>query len=233
MEHTPLDTTPTCSLEPRLQHGIKLLLQSYHYATMLERDLWDFPVDIQDLLSAGWTRNDVRYLTYCELVTFKSRSQLHCSDECCVNGRLLAVDELAFVLTEKGVAIAQQFSVGMAENNSVSGPEHLLASVDSSMAPASMAPKWDIDRQELRCEGRLVKQFKLPSPNQETVLMAFEEEHWPPRIDDPLPPNPDMDPKRRLNDTIKSLNKNQKYRAIRFMGDGSGRGIRWEPFHSA
>jgi hypothetical protein len=74
----------------------------------------------------------------------------------------------------------------------------------------------------------IVKEFKLPSPNQETVLMAFEEEGWPPRIDDPLSPLPQLDPRRRLHDTIKALNRKQKQDLIRFMGDGSGEGIRWE-----
>jgi hypothetical protein len=36
----------------------------------------------------------------------------------------------------------------------------------------------------------VVKEFKLPAPNQETILTAFQEEGWPPRIDDPLPPVP-------------------------------------------
>jgi hypothetical protein len=58
--------------------------------------------------------------------------------------------------------------------------------------------------------------------------MAFEEEHWPPRIDDPLPKNPELLPKRRLHDAIKSLNRNQKRSLIRFMGDGTGEGVRWE-----
>ena len=74
----------------------------------------------------------------------------------------------------------------------------------------------------------MVKVFKLPSPNQETVLMAFQEEGWPPKIDDPLPPHGDILPKRRLHDTIKSLNRNQKSRRLRFMGDGTGEGVCWE-----
>jgi hypothetical protein len=63
---------------------------------------------------------------------------------------------------------------------------------------------------------------------QEAILMAFEEEKWPPRIDDPLPGNADLLPKRRLHDTIKSLNRNQKNCLVRFMGDGTGEGVRWE-----
>jgi hypothetical protein len=78
------------------------------------------------------------------------------------------------------------------------------------VAAADHVPVWDRDLQELRWEGQVVKQFKAPSPNQETILAAFEEEHWPTRIDDPLPPVRDQDPKRRLHDTINSLNRNQK-----------------------
>jgi hypothetical protein len=92
------------------------------------------------------------------------------------------------------------------------------------------SPKWDRDRRELRVGSKVVKVFKLPSPMQEAILVAFEEEHWPPRIDDPLPSHPELLPKRRLHDTIKSLNRNQKQPLIRFMGDGTGEGIRWE-FH--
>ncbi len=74
----------------------------------------------------------------------------------------------------------------------------------------------------------VVKQYKVPAPNQERVLAAFEEEGWPVHIDDPLPPSNDQDPKRRLHDTINSLNRNQKRSLLRFIGDGSGQGLRWE-----
>ena len=48
------------------------------------------------------------------------------------------------------------------------------------------------------------------------------------RIDDPLSPKLDQDPKRRLHDTINSLNRNQKRPLVRFLGDGSGQCVRWE-----
>ena len=97
----------------------------------------------------------------------------------------------------------------------------------TAATPQPQRPRWDRDRQEFRVGGQLVKAFKLPSPNQRMILMAFEEEGWPPRIDDPLPPHNHVDPKRRLHDTIKSLNRNQKSSLIRFMGDGTGQGVRW------
>jgi hypothetical protein len=89
-------------------------------------------------------------------------------------------------------------------------------------------PHWDRDRQELRFGDILVKQFKVPAPNQEIILSSFEEEGWPARIDDPLPPQPNQDSKRRLHDTINALNRSHRQPLIRFLGDGSGEGIRWE-----
>jgi len=60
------------------------------------------------------------------------------------------------------------------------------------------------------------------------ILTTFEEEKWPPKVDDPLPPHAEIDAKQRLHDTIKSLNRGQKRKLIRFRGDGTGQGIRWE-----
>ena len=74
----------------------------------------------------------------------------------------------------------------------------------------------------------VVKRFRVPAANQEAILAVFEEEHWPARIDDPLPPHREQSPKRRLQETIKSLNRNQKKSMIRFLGDGSGQGVLWE-----
>jgi hypothetical protein len=92
----------------------------------------------------------------------------------------------------------------------------------------SSFPTWDPDRQQLRVGRILVKEFKVPAANQQAVLAAFQEENWAPRIDDPLPPSPNQDSKRRLHSTINCLNRNQKRPLIRFLGDGSGEGVRWE-----
>ena len=68
----------------------------------------------------------------------------------------------------------------------------------------------------------------MPAMNQEIVLAVFEEEGWPPRIDDPLPWKSDIDPQRRLHDTINSLNRRQRQRLVHFSADGLAQGIRWE-----
>jgi len=90
-------------------------------------------------------------------------------------------------------------------------------------------PYWDSRLRELRLGRVLVKRFRQPSANQERILAAFQEEGWPERIDDPLPPDPEHDPKERLRATVKALNRNQQHRLIRFQSDGRGQGVLWEP----
>ncbi len=89
-------------------------------------------------------------------------------------------------------------------------------------------PHWDEQRRILRVGQHAVKHFRRPSPNQEAILAAFEEEGWPRRIDDPLPPHGEQPTKCRLHDTIKWLNRHHQPRLIRFFGDGTGEGVYWE-----
>jgi hypothetical protein len=89
-------------------------------------------------------------------------------------------------------------------------------------------PQWDAKYRALRVGQCVIKEYRVPSPNQEAVLAAFQEEGWPHRIDDPLSPLGDVEPKCRLHDTIKRLNRHHKDRLIRFRGDGTGEGVCWE-----
>ena len=94
-------------------------------------------------------------------------------------------------------------------------------------AVITSSPKWDRDERVLRLGERIVKRFKWRALNQEIVLSAFEEEHWPPTIYDPLPPLRDQDSKRRLQDTVKALNRNQDRSLLRFHTN-QGEGVWWE-----
>jgi hypothetical protein len=77
--------------------------------------------------------------------------------------------------------------------------------------------------------GEIVKRFRVPAANQELILMAFEEEGWPPHLSDPLPGKGEVPAKRRLSDAIKNLNAHQCRHRLRFHGDGRGLGVFWEP----
>ncbi len=89
-------------------------------------------------------------------------------------------------------------------------------------------PRWDQELHELWWGNVLVKRFREPANEQEIILASFEESGWPARIDDPLPPRTGIDPKARLHDTIKRLNRAQTRRLIQFSGDGTGKGVRWQ-----
>jgi hypothetical protein len=103
-----------------------------------------------------------------------------------------------------------------------------LTNGEAATRSAAVIPHWDPATRVLRFGGHVVKRYRVPSSTQEVILAAFQEEGWPPRIDDPLPPVGAANPKHRLRDAIRHLNSNQKSRLIRFRGDGTGQGILWE-----
>jgi hypothetical protein len=221
------------------------LLEAFEFARELDRPAWDFAVEIQSLREMGLTNNEFRWLVCkglvehgCETTRVRQSFRTFRRQHGLVFGR-----RSCFVLTQAGVEFARSLTeipaaphsrVVDGESGTVpsaplepESPDVVVRSGKPSMANPNSTPKWDLERRELRVGSHIVKQFKTPAANQERILAAFEEEGWPARIDDPLPPQIDQDPKRRLHDTINSLNRNQKRRLIRFMGDGTGEGIRW------
>ena len=213
-------------LSERGAYALSLLLEAHGYASELGRPLWDFAVEIASLHSAGATISALRWLvchryveharettTYDDVSrTFELSAGLRFSKRTC------------FILTKAGAAFAGSTLARFQPRRSHVEFERIEA---DSRGENGVKPTWDCERQELRLGGVVVKQFKVPATNQELILAAFEEENWPVRIDDPLPPHPEQDPKRRLHDTITSLNRNQRRALIRFLGDGSGQGVRW------
>ncbi|MCR4410894.1 MAG: hypothetical protein NUV77_00550 [Thermoguttaceae bacterium] len=212
-----------------LQRGhraLAFLLEAYQFAVDLGRPVWDFAVEIEDLRSLGLTKNDFRWLVCAGYV--EHRREVDAEDDRArsfeTEPELSFSKTTCFVLTEAGVAFVRGENLACQAAADASSPQELPAAHHQN----GCRPVWDRDRQELRVGRVVVKQFKVPAANQERVLAAFEEEGWPIHIDDPLPPSPDQDPKRRLHDTINSLNRNQKCPLIRFVGDGTGQGVRWE-----
>lgn len=214
----------------RGREALCLLLEAYRYAEEAQRDVWDFAVEIDTLRQTGCTNSEFRWLIcrgYLDhalettLAGEETRSfQRHQREPGLTFGR-----KTCFVLTEAG----SLFAAGNVHEQQAEVLSHHDCSHDRlAEVPNELRPKWDHERQELRLGEIVVKQFKVPAPNQERILAAFDEEGWPVRIDDPLPPASEQDSKRRLHDTINSLNRNQKQNLIRFLGDGSGQGLRWE-----
>jgi hypothetical protein len=215
-----------------LRPALDVLLQSLDYAVELDRDPWDFAVEIGALRRLGLSNSDLRWLLCKGWVhhatelsrpgaggrSFTSVGQLVLNDLCC------------FVLTPTGeLAIRGAGTAALP----LQSPALVCPNEVAHSAGGAEVPLWDKDRRLLRYGDRIVKQFKVPAPNQEIVLVSFQEEDWSVRIDDPLPRVAAIDSKRRLHDTINSLNRNQRSAVIRFSGDGSGEGVRWEVVKTA
>ena len=194
--------------------ALRLLYDAYNYALELNRSRWDFAEEIVSLRERGLTNGDLRWLVCSKFVEHgRERTKTGAeSREFQHSAGLSFSKKTCFVLTDMGASyIGQLFVLG-----------------ESSESAPLVVPKWDRELQELRLGESIVKRFKVPAPNQEMILAVFEEENWPVYIDDPLTPHPAIDPRRRLHDTINSLNRNQKANLIQFRGNGSGDGVRWE-----
>lgn len=234
-------------LSKRMIATIKQLVDAFRYAADLGDDVWQFSMDYGSLREQGLTAADVRWMLKSGLVD----RAVEVPDESSPAGRVFVESDSqmfsdldCFVLSNAGYAAATAANLnGSPVENPVSSsndysqiPWRRVSNrngVTAANGVEKNVPEWDRDRQELRAGNILIKRFKAPAPNQEAILAAFEEENWPTRIDDPLPPRVDLDPKRRLHDTINSLNRNQKSRLVRFFGDGSGEGVRWEFVHAS
>jgi hypothetical protein len=220
----------------RFLHAFSLLLQASDYSTELACDGWDFAVELDLLRRSGLTNSDIRWLLVKGLLIHavelvpppagKRRAFAVCQS--------LALQERScFILTPEGVRFALAFDVAPHDADRILPvAAESLALPTAVETPGSEAeagiPYWDKDRRMLLFRNQIVKQFKVPAPNQELLLAAFQEEGWPHHIDDPLPRVGLIDPKRRLHDTIATLNRNQRARLLRFFGDGHAQGLCWE-----
>ncbi len=89
-------------------------------------------------------------------------------------------------------------------------------------------PHYDRFKRTLSFRGVVVKQLRRRAPNQEAVLLAFEERGWPEEIDNPLPPDEGTAPAVQLHDTLKSLNHDQEPFTIDFRMTSNGTRVRWQ-----
>ncbi len=218
---------PTPEFLDRVRPGIVDLLTSFDCAHSVRCDVWDFALEIYRLRKSGLADNDLRWLILKKYVDHACEVTRKEDDgrQFRRTGNLCFAKRTCFVLTTAGATFARS---GLREELSNSSVCSVTADGRHSNRKNQTFPTWDADRRELRFGGRVVKQFKWPAENQERILKSFQEEGWPHRIDDPIPPKPDQSQRQRLRDAISSLNRNQESRLIRFRSDGSGRGVVWE-----
>lgn len=211
--------TESSDFAAHLHAGLLLLWQAHRYADRTRADIWDYAVEIDELRRLQLTGNDFRWLVASGYVQHARErtliGDLRRTFDPPANG--VFCKRSGFVLTESGATFVQEVL-------EPSGGH----SVPGDSATIRQRPHWDAGRRELRVGDAVLKRFRVPAANQELIFAVFQEEGWPTRIDDPLPQDPDIDPKRRLNESIKRLNRNQSRHTIRFYGDGHGEGICWE-----
>ncbi len=206
--------------------ALSMLHAAWEAAIDVQTPSSEFAVEIHQLFAAGVTSTDLRWLAargfaehLQEIVREDSPRRQFQRSKC-----LAFTDHSCFVLTEAGCRLASASLKIPAQDIPVEGAASTVQTADSTMVP-----KWDGTIRQLSVSGRLVKQFRLPATNQETILKALEEDGWPPRVDDPLPSRHGGDRRARLHDAIKGLNRNQIHRLLSFKGDGTGCGILWSP----
>ena len=230
---------------PPLPATLEVLHRAYQYAVRLNDDPWQFAVEARELVGLGAASCDLRWLIARGCIAHavettrpfdSSRSFRRVSGNGLCAQSCFVLTREAFVMMEAGEEPEDWQCSGarpIANVTASSGGAASVAGADVGRCPVQNRPIWDLDRRELRFTGAVVKRFKWPATNQEVILAVFEEEGWPARIDDPLPRHPNQEPKRRLHDTVKCLNRHQQRRLLRFRGDGTGEGVIWEAISDA
>jgi hypothetical protein len=216
------DNIECADLPPGAETALTELAIAHDYARDARRNAWQFAVEISRLTDLGLTGSDLRWLVEKGFaVHAREITEVGDLDRRFALGVNTAfTQETRFLLTDVGYALA-------AGCRAV--PTLLrFHNPGESNATNKCTPNWQGGDGTLYLGSQIVKRFKRPSPNQEIILATFEEEGWPERIDDPLPQVNGIDPKRRLHDSIKWLNRNQATRLLRFSGDGTGEGVRWQ-----
>ena len=200
--------------DPRVLATLRLLAAARAAALQLRLDPWEFALGLCELLASGLSGTEVRCLVARGLAqhvleqirpafgrrTFRQVANLGLTPRSC------------FVITAAGLRLLGASDVRTA----------------APAGPVPALPRWDGGRRQLWYAGALVKWYRVPAASQETILAAFQEDGWPPRIDDPLSMMNGCDPHERLHEAVKGLNRGQVRPLLVFRRDGTGEGVAWQ-----
>lgn len=192
------------------------LLGRYACAQLLGCDVWQCSLEWRNLQPLGLRRQTV--------LDALRHGHVLCRPELPVTQALADFriePETRLVLTEAGAAQALQ---GLAAHRGGHG------GADGEVAKKRKGrpkPHWDRHARSLYYGETLILHFRRDAPNRMHILEAFQELHWPPRLDDPLPPRGGVDRRERLHDAVKNLNLGQSPLRLSFVMEADGRGVRW------
>jgi hypothetical protein len=231
-------------IDEGLRAGLALLWRAYICTQATGANLWDFAMRTGRLYEAGMTSSDLRWMLARGFAQHQQETTGYDEGRRSLRGTNgYSFDEhTCLILTPSGASLAEQVFqekphwpqatlsalAAVAEETSMltTAPRPVIEA--PKPAAAVLKPCWNANRRELSFEGLIVKRFRVPARNQETILSVFEEEGWAEHIHDPLPVTHDIDAPTRLHDAINRLNRCQINPLLRFHGDGKGTGVFWE-----
>lgn len=216
------------SLNQRVRMALSSLREALAYTHDLGCSAWEFAVEISTLRRLQVSDSDLRWLVLRGLIEhgieltqrdeprrrFRSSEQTRFAKRSC------------FVLAPAGVEVTDELLSGEAPGAVEAAPmsrerrQRRRCKYDDRPSP-----NWDRNRLELRVGLVVVRRYTIPAAHQESILTAFEEEHWPPCIDDPLPRH-GCGPV-RLRQAIDQLNHGQKQPLIEFFSDRNAQTVGW------
>jgi hypothetical protein len=226
-----------------LRAGLALLWRAYLCAQDTGVNVWEFALRTGRLYASGTTASDLRWMLAKGFAEHGEETsgydEPHRSFSRSVG--YFFNNQTSLILTASGAALAEHVFretgrspqttlaalAAVAETAALANVPH--PAYETSEGPSfALKPRWDTTRRELSLAGLIVKRFRVPAQNQETILSVFEEEGWAEHIHDPLPITQEIDAPTRLHDTINRLNRCQINPLLRFHGDGKGTGVFWE-----
>jgi len=231
-ESTALD------VDDRLRGGLAVLWRAYICAQDTGANVWDLSLPTSRLSETGMTSTDLHWMVVKGFAEHGEETTVYGDAHRSFrrgNGYFLNARS-RLVLTPNGAALAEHVfrETGRSPQATLLALAPVTTAVASlrqmgleKKAPA-LKPRWDATRRELSLTGLIIKRFRVPARNQETILSVFEEEGWAEHIQDPLPATLNIDAPTRLHDAINRLNRCQINPLLRFRGDGKGTGIFWE-----
>jgi hypothetical protein len=203
--------------ESQVETALRILLRADNLAHDSGCDPLEFAVELEEFHHPGVSLSILRWLVRTgqvqHVIDVTSRNAKRRSFRAAPN--LCLDNQSCFALTRNGMKFAR-----MVLGNAIAGGDQ------ASDRPATELPRWDFSCNTLFLGSAVVKRFKQGACNQQLILAEFQRLGWPPRIDDPLPLSNGHNPKQKLRDTIKRLNRAQVHRLVHFFG--TNRGIGWE-----
>lgn len=236
--------SPSNLIDESLRAGLALLWRAYICAQDTGANVWDFALRTSRLYEAGMTSSDLRWMVAKGFAehgqetsgyddphrSFRRSSGYFFNKDTCLiltpSGAALA--EHVFRKTAQSPKATLSVLAAVAGETGTRANAPQAAYETNPRATSALKPCWHATRRELSLAGLIVKRFRVPARNQETILSVFEEEGWAEHIQDPLPVTHEIDAPTRLHDAINRLNRCQINPLLRFHGDGKGTGVFWE-----